>query len=210
MSGGGKSVIIASALRRARHEAMSLSRDNPRFGQGGEDIFAADLPVCSACGARARRAGARYCSTCGRALNDEYFPTDALRASYSFERVPPRAGVSGAARVRLSSAPRWRRAARSRARAAVMQTRNVSGITATARAFATYALVPYLGILFCPGALLLGFAGLLRSRHAPHAARSRRDSALIVALGLLILCVQLVLWWILYKVPEWSRQAGNS
>ena len=84
--------------------------------------------------------------------------------------------------------------------------RNMNGVTATARAFATYALVPYLGILFCPGALLLGFAGLLRSRRESGA---RRDSALSVALGLLILCVQLVLWWILYKVPEWSRQVGN-
>jgi len=87
-----------------------------------------------------------------------------------------------------------------------MQPRSISGTTATARAFAVYALVPYLGILFCPGALLLGFAGLLRSRRA---SAGRRDSALSVALGLLILCAQLALWWILYKVPEWSRQMNN-
>jgi len=87
-----------------------------------------------------------------------------------------------------------------------MRQGNSGGVTATARAFVVYALVPYLGILFCPGALLLGFAGLLRSRRAPEA---RRDSALSVALGLLILCVQLALWWILYKVPEWSRQMNN-
>ena len=87
-----------------------------------------------------------------------------------------------------------------------MRERSIGGIAATSRAFVVYALVPYLGILFCPGALLLGFAGLLRSRRASGA---RRDSALSVALGLLILCVQLVLWWILYKVPEWSRQMGN-
>jgi len=90
-----------------------------------------------------------------------------------------------------------------------MQTRSMGGITAKARAFATYALVPYLGILFCPGALLLGFAGLLRARRTPHASGARRSSALVFALGLLILCVQLLLWWILYKVPEWSRQMGN-
>ena len=39
------------------------------------------------------------------------------------------------------------------------------------------------------------------------ASGARRSSALIFALGLLILCVQLLLWWILYKVPEWSRRA---
>ena len=32
-----------------------------------------------------------------------------------------------------------------------------------ARAFATYALVPYLGILFCPGALVLGSIGVVNS-----------------------------------------------
>ena len=87
-----------------------------------------------------------------------------------------------------------------------MPTRNAGDAASTARAFVTYALVPYLGILFCPGALLLGFVGLVRARHR---ARARRDSALSFALGLLLLCAQLVLWWILYKVPEWSRQMGN-
>lgn len=85
-----------------------------------------------------------------------------------------------------------------------MRQGNLSGVRATARAFVVYALVPYLGILFCPGALLLGLAGLLRSRRSSEA---RRDSALSIALGLLILCVQLALWWILYKAPEWSRHA---
>lgn len=87
-----------------------------------------------------------------------------------------------------------------------MPPRNVNAVTATAHAFAIYALVPYLGILFCPGALLLGVVGLLRSRRARHAG-ALRDSALGLALGLLILGTQLLLWWVLYKVPEWSRQS---
>jgi hypothetical protein len=73
-------------------------------------------------------------------------------------------------------------------------------------AFVTYALVPYLGILFCPGALLFGGVGLVRAWCAPHGGpAAARASALSIALGLLVLCVQLLLWWILYKVPEWSR-----
>ena len=183
---------------------MSVPGDSAGFGRGGEDVFAAGGRACPACGARARRAGARYCSTCGRGLEGGYFPTDALRASYRFERAPQQADGTCAARG-PRSACRRRRAARSRVRGEVMP-RNMNGVTATARAFATYALVPYLGILFCPGALLLGLAGLLRSRRA---APARRDSALSIALGLLILCAQLVLWWILYKVPEWSRQMNN-
>ena len=87
-----------------------------------------------------------------------------------------------------------------------MPTRNVSGVTATARAFVTYALVPYIGIIFCPGALLLGGLGYLRATRSPH-AKGRRDAAASIALGLVVLCAQVALWWVLYKVPEWSRQS---
>ena len=85
--------------------------------------------------------------------------------------------------------------------------RSRDGATSSAFAFVAYALVPYLGILFCPGALLFGGVGLVRSLRSPNAG-ARRDSALGLALGLLILCAQLLLWWILYKAPEWSRQAN--
>ena len=81
-----------------------------------------------------------------------------------------------------------------------------SGAAATAFAFVTYALVPYLGILFCPGALLFGGVGLVRAWRAPQAGHMRA-AALSLALGLLVLCAQLLLWWILYKVPEWARGA---
>ncbi len=80
------------------------------------------------------------------------------------------------------------------------------GEVSTALAFVTYALVPYLGILFCPGALLFGGVGLFRAWRAPSPGRARA-SLLSIALGLLVLCAQLVLWWILYKVPEWSSQS---
>ena len=87
-----------------------------------------------------------------------------------------------------------------------MTGRSESGAAATAMAFVTYALVPYLGILFCPGALLFGGVGLLRAWRAPRAGHARA-AALSLALGLIVLCAQLLLWWILYKVPEWSRQS---
>lgn len=88
-----------------------------------------------------------------------------------------------------------------------MPRRNYNGASSSSLACVAYALVPYLGILFCPGALVFGGVGLLRSWRSPHAV-GRRDAALGVILGLLILCAQLALWWILYKVPEWSRQAN--
>lgn len=81
-----------------------------------------------------------------------------------------------------------------------------SEAASTAFAFVTYGLVPYLGILFCPGALVFAGLGLVRAWRTPHRGHARA-SALGLALGLLVLCVQLFLWWILYKVPEWARGA---
>jgi len=81
----------------------------------------------------------------------------------------------------------------------------MSNIAATARAFATYSLVPYLGILFCPGAVLLGGLGVFRSYRLASDGESRLACCFSVLAGILITAVQLLLWWILYKVPLWAR-----
>ena len=81
-----------------------------------------------------------------------------------------------------------------------------NGAAATAMAFVTYGLVPYLGILFCPGALVFGGVGLVRAWRAPQPGHTRA-AVLSLVLGLVVLCAQILLWWILYKVPEWARQA---
>jgi hypothetical protein len=172
----------------------------------GENLFADAQPICPACGACARRAQARFCATCGHSLEEDYFPTDSLRASYRFERRP-----KAYAPKRPVLPPRERAlmlSARARVRREAMPKRasSYNAVTATARAFIAYALVPYLGILFCPGALLLGGVGLFHAGRAPHAG-ARREAIVSIALGLLILCAQLALWWVLYKVPEWSRRA---
>jgi hypothetical protein len=76
--------------------------------------------------------------------------------------------------------------------------------SAIARAFATYALVPYLGILFCPGAVVMGSVGLLRYYRQPQiGGRSMAYTSIIG--GAVVLALQLVLWWLLYKVPEWAQ-----
>lgn len=165
--------------------------------------------MCDACGARAGRAAARFCATCGHALGGGYFPTDSLRASYRFERAPvshclDASGGAGGARARRGAYPRGRTR---HAGGEMMPRRSESGAAATAMAFVTYALVPYLGILFCPGALLFGGVGLVRAWRTPRAGHARA-AALSLALGLLVLCAQILLWWILYKVPGWSRQAN--
>ena len=81
---------------------------------------------------------------------------------------------------------------------------NRNGASTTALAFTTYALVPFLGILFCPGAVLIGAVGLVYSYRAPHRG-GRGASFAALGIGLVITGVQLFLWWILVKVPEWSN-----
>jgi len=79
-----------------------------------------------------------------------------------------------------------------------------NGVAATARAFATYSLVPYLGILFCPGAVVVGTVGVARSYRSPQTAAARTACYLSTAVGVVVLIVQLLLWWILYQVPAWA------
>jgi uncharacterized membrane protein len=76
----------------------------------------------------------------------------------------------------------------------------MSGLAGTARAFATYSLVPYLGIVFCPGAVLLGTVGVVKG----DSERGSCCASLIT--GAIVLAVQLLLWWILYQVPRWANQ----
>lgn len=207
LSAPEKSVIIAPLPRTdTRLGAMGISADSANLEQGGELIFAeSPRRACPACGSLARRESARFCATCGHSLGEDYFPTDSLRASYRFERRP--------AAALLPTMPRKKRVEevrRTRTHARTMRDsmppRNLSGVTATARAFVTYALVPYIGIIFCPGALLLGVVGYLRASRTPNAG-GRRDAVVSVVLGLVVLCAQIALWWVLYKVPEWSRQS---
>ena len=151
-------------------------------------------PTCPACGAVARRAGARFCSTCGRSLEGNYLPADALRASYHLHR---RAS---------SSRGRTKKAVPTvkRVMPTLFPAPNRNGTSQAALAFATYALVPYLGILFCPGAVLLGGLGLFYSLRAPQNG-GRRAAYASIFLGLVILCVQLLLWWVIVKMPEWTK-----
>lgn len=151
--------------------------------------------VCQECGAEMRRAAARFCSRCGRTLEEQYLPAHALRASY-LHRESGRRGGSHA--TWQASAPK------NSSMSTMIPNVNRNGASTTALAFTTYALVPFLGILFVPGALLAGALGLIYSYGAPHRG-GRRASFASIFFALVILCVQLLLWWIIINVPEWSN-----
>ena len=82
---------------------------------------------------------------------------------------------------------------------------NRGGLAATAKAFATYSLVPYLGILFCPGAVLFGSLGVARSYRRRNEAGDRKSCYSSAIAGVVVLLLQTLLWWILYKVPLWVK-----
>ena len=172
---------------------MDSKQNSAERPAGSVEGAQASPRACTSCGAAARRVEARFCATCGLSLDETYLPADALRASYNLQggRV-----VRGGLRKPGGKPPK-------NSMSSLLSQRNSNGSSSTALAFVTYSLVPYLGILFCPGAILMGSLGLYNSYRAPGIG-GRRASYIGVSLGLLILCVQIFLWWLLYKIPEWA------
>lgn len=84
---------------------------------------------------------------------------------------------------------------------------SLNGLSSTARAFATYSLVPYLGIVFCPGAVVAGSLGVIHSYRTATDQTGRTACLISLIVGIIVLVIQILLWWILYKAPEWAQ--GN-
>ncbi|MDI1242993.1 MAG: hypothetical protein PSX80_13845 [bacterium] len=68
-------------------------------------------------------------------------------------------------------------------------------------ACAVYSLVPLVGVVFVPFIYLFGVVAVAKGD-----GRNRQSALGAMAAGLLILLVQLVLWWLLYAVPKWGVQ----
>ncbi len=63
-----------------------------------------------------------------------------------------------------------------------------------------YSMVPYLGILFVPFALGASIFGFVRPRHRPSHERYR--FVFLAGLSVVILAIQIFLWWLLYFIPK--------
>jgi hypothetical protein len=85
----------------------------------------------------------------------------------------------------------------------------MTSLAGTARAFATFSLVPYLGIIFCPGAVVLGTVGIVKSYRSPQVSDSTSIYYLSAIVGLGVLGIQVWFWWILYHVPTWLTLGGQ-
>lgn len=179
--------------------------DEHRDGGGRSDdalrIQGARLPSCPACGATARRAAARYCHTCGRAfaIDGEYLPADALRASYHQQREVTRPSL----RVRHKSDAYARESVARKERGKLPFAPSYNSAAALALAAIVYALIPFIGIIFCPGAILCGTYGAVRARRSL-AMDGWRASLFSIVAAVLIFCLQVWLWMVLRNIPHWT------
>lgn len=139
---------------------------------------------CSACGAEAERDYAKFCRVCGKLLLEDYQPLDTLRASYRMQGKSFQFGQT----EEITD----------------LFTENKNSASSTASAFVVYSLVPYLGILFCPGAFLMGGIGVFVSYRKPYLGGGK-TSIYSIALSLIIFVIQILLWWLLYLIPELGK-----
>lgn len=154
-----------------------------------ETQFNSRAAECSACGAVVGRDLAKFCRVCGKLLLEEYQPLDVLRASYrlqgkSFQFEAPKKSETAEPENLFAE--------------------NRNSASATAAAFVVYSLVPYLGILFCPFALLTGGFGIFAAYRQPSLGGGK-TSVYSIVLSLVILSIQIFLWWLLYIIPELGR-----
>ncbi|HZH33055.1 MAG TPA: hypothetical protein VEY11_19975 [Pyrinomonadaceae bacterium] len=153
---------------------------------------------CPACGAAARRADARFCATCGRGLRERaYAPADSLFASYHQQRHRPAilfepANTTAAA---IATAPTAAAPAVSTRGATERRVFDSEGNTSAAVALVLTcsALVPFVGILFCPFAVFAGGFALFEAWATPRAGGARL-AACCVGFGFLIAGAQVLLF----------------
>lgn len=141
---------------------------------------------CAACGASAERETAKFCRVCGKLLTEDYEPLDRLRASYLLQTKT--FTTENARAEEINS----------------LFEINKNSASESAKALVVYSLVPYLGILFCPFALLWGGIGVLVARRQPHLGGGRA-SVYSIAAAVIIFFVQVFLWWLFYVVPELGK-----
>ncbi len=138
--------------------------------------------VCPACYSSRVDDGAKQCEVCGKLLSEGFQPLDAIRSS------------SGMQREKLDFL-----AERQNPESLFGDTRPL--VSNAAWACTVYSMVPYLGLLFVPLAIAFGWLGYLKDRRL-RGSDEARATLVPLALSLILLSVQIVLWWLLYLIPK--------
>jgi hypothetical protein len=136
--------------------------------------------TCPGCGTE-QSAASGLCLVCGKRILEGFQPLDTIKSSH---------GLQGR-RLTIPSAP---------VTPELFGQRN-DGYAGAAWACTVYSMVPYLGILFVPFAIGVGAVGYAVTRGAGEPVRDRK-ALLAIGVSLVILMVQIVLWWLLYLIPE--------
>ncbi len=139
--------------------------------------------ICVACGAEANRDTAKFCLICGKLLKEDYEPLDRIRSSY---------GLQGKSFAFLSSKKEYKED---------LFEINRNSVAETAWASCVYSFVPYLGILFIPFTLIIGIIGILAYEKNPELG-GRKMSLVSIGVSFIVLALQILLWWLLYIIPE--------
>jgi hypothetical protein len=138
--------------------------------------------VCAGCGAEISDHRARSCPVCDKLLSEDYQPLDIIRSAHRLQKKNLNFDD-------LSAQDLFER--------------NKNHISQTAWACVVYSLVPYLGVLFIPFAVATGGLGYYVSVRRPQMGGGRLAVACI-SLSVLVLAIQLILWWLLYIIPQLS------
>lgn len=80
-----------------------------------------------------------------------------------------------------------------------------NGAAQIAWACLVYSMVPYLGIIFVPFAIVFGAYGYAASIRKPEIG-NRRRAIFSLSMSFAVLGAQIFLWWLLYVVPELNRR----
>lgn len=171
-----------------RHGDTETRRHGDENAASPRPTVAASL-ICIACGAEARRGNAKFCLICGKLLREDYQPLDTLRASYRLQGK-----TFGFKRSEITE----------KGEVKDLFEQNKNTISQTAWACLVYSLVPYLGILFIPFTFFIGGFGYLTAVRKPHLG-GRRLALTTIAFSLVVLAVQIFLWWLLYIIPELGK-----
>jgi hypothetical protein len=142
--------------------------------------------ACQACGFLAARHEANYCLVCGKTLSENYRPLDRIRSS---NRLQGKSFlVENAESEEIND----------------LFEVNRNSVSEAAWASCVYSMVPYLGIVFVPFTVLAATAGIGVALRHPKAG-GRRLAAESIVVSFFVLAVQILLWWLLYIVPDLSR-----
>jgi hypothetical protein len=139
--------------------------------------------ICVACGSPVERLTAKYCLVCGKILEEDYQPLDALRSSY-----------------RMQGKSFLIENAESEPITDLFEI-NKNSVSEIAWASLVYSMVPYLGVLFIPITIVVGILGVGVSLR--HPGKGGKNLSLIsIGLSFPVLGFQVFFWWLLYIIPE--------